>query len=319
MCTNVQGGPAPAGLPYTWKTTAEDGSTYSIDKLLLDFALEYQAGQRVLDGVGALVWVEFSHWTTHKMGAFRDQFTFALEGGRSFWLGVGLNGPSGVNTRRARLEFNPNKVGETRALRWVFNLLYDNSRHTDFPPVVVVRWDFAVDLPGERTSYELLKDGRVYEEFRRSASDRTQYVGRRNAPGRCKLYNKTIEAGLGVDVTRLELTLAGDACTVPDVLAAWPRVLRLPGIQQLGSEWLALNETDRFILRTLWQQPERLGELSRRKREKLGPLVASGGEVKLDVAAFGRCLVELRGWLRRRRQDAPPVYGGGWEVLKNNR
>lgn len=70
MCTNVQGGPAPAGLPYTWKTTAEDGSTYSIDKLLLDFALEYQAGQRVLDGVGALVWVEFSHWTTHKMGLF---------------------------------------------------------------------------------------------------------------------------------------------------------------------------------------------------------------------------------------------------------
>ena len=38
MCTNVQGGPALAGLPYTWKTTAEDGSTYSIDKLLLDFA-----------------------------------------------------------------------------------------------------------------------------------------------------------------------------------------------------------------------------------------------------------------------------------------
>src|SRR5699024_1046136 len=119
------------------------------------------------------------------------------------------------------------------------------------------------------------------EEIRRSASDRTQYVGRRNAPGRCKLYNKTMEAGLGVDVTRLELTLAGDACTVPDVLAVWPRVLRLPGVQQLGSEWLALNETDRFILRTLWQQPGRLGELSRRKREKLGPLVAAGGEVKL--------------------------------------
>ena len=167
-CFRFLHSPAPAGLPYTWKTTAEDGSTYSIDKLLLDFALEYQAGQRVLDGVGALVWVEFSHWTTHKMGAFRDQFTFALEGGRSFWLGVGLNGPSGVNTRRARLEFNPNKVGETRALRWVFNLLYDNSRRTDFPPVVVVRWDFAVDLPGERTGYELVKDGRVYEEIRRS-------------------------------------------------------------------------------------------------------------------------------------------------------
>ena len=292
---------------------------YSIDKLLLDFALEYQASQRVLDGLGVLVWVEYSHWTTCKMGAFRDQFTFALEGGRSFWLGVGLNGPSGVNTRRARLEFNPNKVGETRALRWVFNLLYDNSRHTDFPPVVVVRWDFAVDLPGERTGYELVKDGRGYEEFRRSASDRTQYVGRRNAPGRCKLYNKSREAGLGVDVTRLELTLAGDACTVRDALAVWPRVLRLPGVHQLGAEWLALNETDRFILRTLWQQPERLGELSRRKREKLGPLVAVGGEVKLDVAAYGRCLMELRGWLRRRRQEAPPEYGGGWEVLENVR
>lgn len=319
MCTNVQGGPAPAGLPYTWKTTAADGSTYSIDKLLLDFALEYQASQRVLDGLAALLWVEFTHWASYKMGAFRDQFTFQLEGGRSFWLGVGLNGPGGVNTRRARLEFNPNKVGETRALRWVYNLLYDNSRRAGFPPVVVVRWDFAVDLPGDRTGYELLKDGRGYEEVRRSASDRTQYVGRRNAPGRCKLYNKTREAGLEVDVTRLEITLDGEACSVADVRAVWPRVLRLPGVHQLGADWLALNETDRFILRTLWQQPERLGELGRRKRDKLGPLVAAGGEVQLDAAAFGRCLVELRGWLRRRVQEAPPGYGGGWEVVENVR
>ena len=59
--------------------------------------------------------------------------------------------------------------------------------------------------------------------------------------------------------------------------------------------------------------------MSRRKREKLGPPVAAGGQVKLDVAAFGRCLVELRSWLRRRRQAAPPEYGGGWEVLENDR
>ena len=307
MCTNVQG-----GLLYTWKTGAKDGSIYSIDKLLIDFALAYRNSQAVLDGVAALAWVEFSHWSTHKMGAFRDQFTFSLSGGRSFWLGVGLNGPGGLNTGRARLEFNPNKVGQSRELRWVYNLCFDACGAKPFP-VVLRRWDLAIDLPGDRCEFELLKDGRLYEEHRRSVSDRTQYLGKRNAPGRCKLYNKTLESGLSVAVTRLELTLDGIECSPDDVASLWPHVLRVPRVVQLGAEWLGLNDTDRFILRTLWQQPERLGELGRRKRDKLAPLVAAGGMIELDAAALGRCLDELAGWTKRRPECDPPQYCGRWE------
>lgn len=307
MCTNVQG-----GLFYTWKTEARGGSIYSIDKILIDFALAYRSSQSVLDGVAALVWVEFSHWTTYKMGTFRDQFSFTLSCDRSFWLGVGLNGPSGVDTSRARLEFNPNKVGQCRELRWVYNLCFDACGGKPFR-VSVRRWDLAVDLPGERGEFELLKDGRLYEELRRSVSDRTQYLGKRNSPGRCKLYNKTLESNLSVPITRLELTLDGVACGTDDVRSLWPKVLMVPRVVQMDAECLGLNETDRFILHTLWQQPERLAELGRRKRDKLAPLVAAGGMVEFDSAAFLRCLVELGGWLKRRCEYNPPGYGGRWE------
>ena len=217
-----------------------------------------------------------------------------------------------MDTRRARLEFNPNKVGQCRELRWVYNLCFDACGGKPFR-VSVRRWDLAVDLPGERGEFELLKDGRLYEELRRSASDRTQYLGRRNSPGRCKLYNKTLESNLSVPVTRLELTLDGVACGTDDVRSLWPKVLRVPRVVQMDAECLGLNETDRFILHTLWQQPERLAELGRRKRDKLAPLVAAGGMVEFDSAAFLRCLVEVGGWLKRRCEYNPPGYGGKWE------
>ena len=50
----------------------------------------------------------------------------------------------------------------------------------------------------------------------------------------------------------------GVACGADDVRSLWPKVLRVPRVVQMGAEWFGLNDTDRFILRTLWQQPERL-------------------------------------------------------------
>lgn len=305
---------APLGaLVYTWKVTAADGSTYSIDKLLLDFAVKYRAGQGVLDRLAGLLWVEFRHWTSYKMGTFREQFSFELPGDRSFWLGMGLNGPSGVDTRRARLELNPNKVGHSQALWYIFNALWDASGPHE--RVTVKRWDLAVDLPGSREEYELVKDGRQYEEMRRSAADRTQYLGQRNAPGRCKLYNKTRESGLEQLITRLELTLDGADCTPERVAGEWPTVYRVRSEEQLSLEVAALNETDRFILRTLWREPERLGELSRRKRAKLEPLLAACGRVEFDRAAYGEVLLELRRWTERRPETAAPGCPGSWKEI----
>lgn len=304
MCTNVHPGKKTGlGLVYTWRTEDTDGNTWSIDKLVMDFRLNYREGQGLFDALSGVLWLEFIHWESRKMGSFRDQFTFELDGGRSFWLGVGLNSPTGLDARKCRLEFNPNKVGASRALRWVFNLLYDRSKGP-----TVKRWDLAVDLPQPREDLELVKDGRLYEEHRKSASDRTQYLGERNAPGRVKLYNKTREAALTEDVTRMEITLAGDDCDVTRARELWPRVLKLPRqLQILG----ALNETDRFIVKTLLGAPDRVGELSRRKREKLEPLLQQGGTVVFDTAAYRRVLQELRRWTERQMKTPPPEWSGG--------
>ena len=231
---------------YFMPVRSGTGDTYSIDKLILDFKL--RGGRQWSDAffsfLNQSMAVYFKHWTTNRIGSYKEQFTFDCGDGNSFWCGVGLNDGTGNVTNRVRLEFNPNKVAENYVFIQVFNCL----RSLAVGPPGVVRFDLAVDFPVLRSDCWLLKDNRMYEEVRKSSEDRTQYLGERNKPGRCKLYNKALEAGLGYPLSRLE-------------------VLDDP---QLVFDGLKLTETDRFIVRSLILSPERIGELSWYKRKKIG-------------------------------------------------
>lgn len=252
---------------YFMPVRSGTGDTYSIDKLILDFKL--RGGRQWSDAffsfLNQSMAVYFKHWTTNRIGSYKEQFTFDCGDGNSFWCGVGLNDGTGNVTNRVRLEFNPNKVAENYVFIQVFNCL----RSLAVGPPGVVRFDLAVDFPVLRSDCWLLKDNRMYEEVRKSSEDRTQYLGERNKPGRCKLYNKALEAGLGYPLSRLEITLSGEAMAYTDLQAVWPQVLVLDDLQ-LVFDGLKLTETDRFIVRSLILAPERIGELSWYKRKKIG-------------------------------------------------
>jgi len=255
-------------LQYFMPVRSPSGDTYSIDKVILDFKLRYQSGgdwaDRFLLFLNLDMSVFFEHWTTFKVGAFREQFTFDCGDSNSFWAGVGLNDGTGRVLNRVRLEFNPNKVIENYIFTNVFNHLFSLS----IGPPGIVRFDLAVDFPVLRSDCFLLKDQRMYEEYRKSKEDRTQYLGVRNKPGRCKLYNKALEAGLGYPLSRLELTISGETMSYQNVLSIWPRVLIWDDYQLLFDD-LFLNDTDRCLLKAMILDPQLIEELGRVKRKKI--------------------------------------------------
>ncbi|MFQ9701876.1 MAG: hypothetical protein ACLR0U_04885 [Enterocloster clostridioformis] len=94
-----------------------------------------------------------------------------------------------------------------------------------FPMVEAIkikRWDLAVDVPYGRDCVQLIKDNRKYSQFYKSAQDFTEYLGCMSAPGRVKVYNKQIEAGLDYPLTRIEVTL--DSLDYIDCYRCWPNV-----------------------------------------------------------------------------------------------
>lgn len=255
-------------LKYFMPVRTSTGDTYSIDKLLLDFKLRYQGGGEWATGFLGFLASDMSisceHWVSWKIGSFREQFTFDCGDENSFWVGVGLNDGTGRVVNRVRLEFNPNKVAETYVFTKVFNALFSWAAG----PPGVVRFDLAVDFPVLRSDCHLLQDRRKYEEYRKNEKDRTQYLGERNKPGRCKLYNKALEVGLGYPLSRFEITVSGEAMAYKDVLALWPQVLVWDDLQ-MSFDGVKLNDTDRFIMKALIINPELISELGRRKREKI--------------------------------------------------
>lgn len=263
------------------------GEVYSLDKLICTFKLhsysrERNGGQRLLDAIAARMLLHFDHWESHKIGTYRDQFSIKCPDGESFFLGVGLNG-GGLPDNTARIEFNPNKVAET----WEFQAVWSACWEVSGGQITIKQYDLAIDLPERRENVTLEKDGRLYEERRRSDADRTQYLGQRNAPGRCKLYNKQLETGLPQPLTRLELTLAFEDSPPEVVAKRLPRVT-VAAPAQTSMELPRLNDTDLFILTTLAREPERLCELGRRKRETLRPwLDLINRPVSFDRVAYG--------------------------------
>ena len=289
--------PAKAGsgakIPYAeiadrpafgWRGVMLDVSRHFFDKEEIFTLLDQMARQS---------WFEYDHWESRKFGTYRNQFSVkcGADGKLSYWLGVGMvaygkSRPSDT----AKLEFNPNKVGGERSLLWLLRQLWSRAKLRE--GCELKQWDLACDWPEPREWYSLRKDARLYEEVMRFKSDRTQYLGERNKPGRCKLYNKQMESGLTSPLTRLEITVEGLAGP-HQVAALWPTVYRMADVQG-DAEIAALNDTDRFIFATLLDSPDRLNELGRRKRARFaGLLEKCRYRVEFDPQAYARVLADV--------------------------
>lgn len=268
--------------------------TYSIDKLVIDFEFKFVDGiskcQLFLNSLSSMIDLSFTNWTNTKFANYKHQFIFNCndDNNNTFWLGVGFNGSNKYEEYRARIEFNPNKVFNSYVFKVIYNLLvlYSSS-------IFIKRFDVAFDYPVLRENTYLLKDNRKYREERLSYNDRTQYLGKHNNHGFVKLYNKKIESSLSFPLTRLEITLDYDKSAYNEFLAVLPTVKYLDDMQ-FAFDGYSLNDTDRYILITIYDNLDNLKMLGRRKQKKIECILSEyTRNLEVDFDTYSKLLKDL--------------------------
>lgn len=189
--------------------TDENGYTYSCDNIRIEFVLnkaDSSAISRVVDQLcnpyrdihEVVVYpVRTNDFT------WRQMFTLNYDVEASCTVGVGWNGIDADGAYKGFVDFNPNKVARYGSFLQDLAVIKSATRPLGW---VVKRIDLAVDIPVPREKVFLAKDHRKYESSVLSLSNRTEYLGSRNAVGRVKVYNKAIESALNYPLTRVEIT-----------------------------------------------------------------------------------------------------------------
>lgn len=274
----------------------EDNLIYSIDNIRANFYLD----KTKLDDLSR--WISnASHLRSYAecFTQFRyknlSTMTYSTEG--SMTMGIGFNGLSEdirEDMYKGYLDFNPNKVADYVQFWEDYTFIKSCCKVFD-----VVRIDLAIDIPVKRSLMIIEKNKKHYGISAYSNENKTEYLGHRSTVGFVKLYNKTIEAKLEYDLTRLELTIEP---TIKSFLSNAPNVYRIDSSKQIDISVLQLNDTDKYILTTEWkllingldEGLMNFKSLGRKKYEKLKPFLLPD-ECKLTYSnkAVMQLLTEL--------------------------
>ena len=211
--------------------------------------------------------------TDTRFKRFKYFVNFIYDDGAIMKCGFGFNGAKAEDNYRGFLEFNPNKVADFSQFQKDYMFLWNRFGNYDVPRV-----DIAVDLLNAcHDKVFVRKDNRRYKLDAGSPQDKTEYLGRRNAVGRVKVYNKAIESKLSYSLTRIEIT------TEPN-LDAFRR--HIPQVYNFGvsvqqSLFSMLNSTDMVLLSLLYAAITEnrdngmmwFNSLGKDKRKKLKPFL----------------------------------------------
>lgn len=209
--------------------------------------------------------------------------------------------------KQIKIEFNPAKVGDDPFLLEMLKFLNSNSYLTDR---IIRRIDLAIDIPVARNRLNLVKDGRiyqeyaniqlenqednkkgfVYQEYTKSISDKTQYLGIRNKHGFIKLYNKALESGLNnIDLTRLEITIDMRKSDIIEIQRLLPTVYIFDDFQLQDS----ITGTDKVLLIACINEPSLLAELPQVKKKKITSFLEKMKlPLRIDEIKYSRVLEE---------------------------
>lgn len=222
---------ASSGISYHWCFDTA-GCTVSVDNIRIKFTYKYQhysfdrrvAVPSVVNICHLLESLSYqcqdesaydTEWSYHdffKIGAYSrvcrvfggkllEPWSCAVLIGRyCFDSQVKLVAPEAV------FDFNPNKVPPEVVSR-LLGLLRGPA-----VSVGLVRYDVAFDFPLPRSEVHLIRDNRRGYRLFDEGGAVTEYQGARGSHGAVKIYDKTKESGLDVDVTRCEITVSGDFC-----------------------------------------------------------------------------------------------------------
>lgn len=198
------------------------GVTCSLDNVRLRVRLKESEGIRLNDEAERWMVDDYRSFEARgRVGGWRFLHVFGIgDTGTSVVVGVG-HISSGVDMTRGFVEFNPNKLADESEFWRVLGKLPGYVQKCE-----VARYDLATDVKVPRGLVRLAKDRRMYQL--NVSKSTTEYLGRRDAAGFVKVYDKQAESGLADPLTRVELTCDG-GWTVEQVGQRWPLVYGIGG------------------------------------------------------------------------------------------
>jgi hypothetical protein len=265
-------------------------SLYSLDKLTVEFEMSKDKVQQLMNKYSMNV--NFEQWESKQLSKCRYNYTVSLDDDHSFYIGFCPNWKKrDAYIDTGRVEFNPTKVGYDL----VFQSIYGEILSFAGMLLKPLKFDLAIDLPVARDKVHLIKDKRTYEEYSNSQSDRTQYLGKRNAPGRVKIYNKALESKLDIDLTRLEITVDYDNRSVSEVGKLIPEMYILDSFQFS----IDMPGTDKVIMLSVLSDLSLLKILGRKKAEKIKAYLADMQlNLSLDTEKYNQVLDTIQTYLK---------------------
>lgn len=277
-----------------------DKIIYSVDMVRL--RLDFNSDERIQNFgnyLSDITMLFVEHYPiSYKSYSYRNLFKITCSNNCSFVIGLSFNGLNSSSRYIGFMEFNPNKVADQREFQEVFSHLCIHCFISE-----VVRWDLAVDVPISRNLCILSKDKRKYTLIQNSEVDKTEYLGIHNKSGFVKLYNKTIESDLDYDLTRLEITVAGDLF-YEDFLKICPQI-DVAGEQQTINPYMDLPDTDIVLYELLMkcdllERKSYFNRLGRRKKELLRKYVFSSvydsDKFIIPKSVYAQLRHQLREW-----------------------
>lgn len=197
----------------------ENGCLFSVDDAY--FSLRFNSvedGEKMRERCGLIQCDGVPHFTeSNRPNGWRYFYTYGI-GQSVVRFGIGWIESNGkTSMHRGFLQFNPNKTMMDERLGMLTRRIMPYLKSFKLE-----RWDLAIDIPACREDTRMAKDARGYE-YCDKGHGITEYLGTRNKPGRVKLYDKTKEARIDGDWTRLELTCDGD-WGVDEIMRRLPRV-----------------------------------------------------------------------------------------------
>lgn len=264
---------------------SENGVTYSVDMVRYKLVFFYGGAEELGKYLMANTNIKCEQHICTSFMKYHDLFVVELDEDVTFSLGIGWNFTGKCDYSLGFIEFNPNKCCNYEFFEKFFTMLRIRCKS-----VMISRWDFAVDIPVERSKVKLHKDTRTYERVERGTV--TEYLGTRNQNGRFKLYDKKHESKLDYDLTRAELTLDGYPC-FEELQRLFPRIDFFKEQYEMDM-LLKLSQNDLVLLKLLLASPDfdlYFNQLSRRKRERLEPyLFDSDKSLKISRKCYNHCI-----------------------------
>lgn len=265
-------------IPYWKKKKSDNGYIYSCDMIRINLYLKEDGLKSLSNYFSDVNRFDVTIYPIN-LNNYKYRNMLTIDYGLStMTIGLCFNSSSSKDMLKGFAEFNPNKCYCRQFLEDVSFLLKHCWKSE------LVRWDLAIDIPIKRSLLYLPKDQRMYGMHKLSNEDLTEYLGRRSNVGYVKLYNKTIEAQLDEDWSRLEITMSADM---------FESFKYIPSVYKRNYDEVVLSgelkQNDLVLIELLQQcnNPDLyLSRLSYHMRKKLEPYVNMSDALRCEFEPF---------------------------------